>query len=72
MKKLKLFSQNTVEIDIQEEVKKVGDPEEQVDIFLFFIYRSLPATTFEALAKRLEIGENRLIQICEKAFFKEA
>ena len=70
MKKLKLFIQGVVELVIENEVG-VNDPEEQADTFLTFMYCSLPATTFEAVAKRLGMSDNQLSQICDKATFKK-
>lgn len=68
MKKLKLFRQGVVELDFDDTVK-INDTKDQVDVFLTFMYGSLPAKTFEALANRLGMDDDELSQICESASF---
>ena len=73
MKKLKLFNQHKVELEFTDHISIVSDEQakEQADLLLEFIYCSLPDSVFIALAKRLEVNENRLRTIFDRASFKD-
>jgi len=46
------------------------DPEHQADLILAFLAGHLPGTVFQAIAKKLEIDNNRMAIICDKSFNK--